>query len=152
MNKKRQRGQGLAETALVLPLLIVILGGLFEIGRAFLILIAAENAAAEGALYGSVHPECLASDHAVTICQNTESVSGRVIEEGRPLLSLADTDIVIEIEGDGTVSAGNTLRVDVQSTFAPITPLGHWLWGETAEVFATARQKILSPPKPGYTY
>ncbi|MBN1286244.1 MAG: pilus assembly protein [Anaerolineae bacterium] len=154
MKKQKQLGQALLETALVLPILIVILGGVFEVGRALLILIAVENAAAEGALYGATHPACLTTDHAATICQGTESVAGRVREESKPIIDLSakNSVITVEVEGDGVVTADAVLRVDVETTFSPLTPLGLWLWGKEAHVQATARQKVLSPPPPGYQY
>jgi hypothetical protein len=172
MKKHKRRGQSLVETALVLPILIIILTGMFEIGRAFLFLIATENAAAEGAFYGGTNPACLADDHADTICMYTvegdsvatEMVYARVREEGQPLINLSESDIVVEIEDESTgtvictfpsctysdIVKDRVLRVQVTATFEPITPLGTLLWGDTAEVTASARHKILSPPPDGY--
>jgi len=152
--KFQQRGQSFVEMALIMPILLILLGGVVDLGRGFIILVAVENAAGEGALYGAVHPECLTSDHASTICQGTESVAGRVREEGRPVIDLteANSEVSIAIDGDAPIVAGSTLLVTVVHTYAPLTPLGHILWGDTASVEATARQEILSPPPPGYQY
>jgi hypothetical protein len=152
--QRRQRGQSLVELALALPILLLLLGGVIDLGRGFLILVAVENAAGEGALYGAVHPECLADDHAATICQGTESVDGRVYEEGRPIIELTaeNSEITVDVEGDAPIIAGSTLLVTVTYHYAPLTPLGRLLWGETAQVIATARQQLLSPPPPGYQY
>ncbi len=149
-----QRGQSFVEAALAIPILLILLGGIIDLGRGFLILVAVENAAGEGALYGAVHPECLTDDHASTICQGTESVDGRVREEGRPIIDLTEENstVTIRIEDDAPIVAGSTLLVTVQYIYEPLTPLGRLLWGETAEVLATARQEILSPPPPGYRY
>ncbi len=150
----RQRGQSLVELAITLPILLLLLGGVIDLGRGFLILVAVENAAGEGALYGAVHPECLTDDHAPTICQGSESVAGRVREEGRPIIELTEDNAVItvEVEGGAPITAGSTLLVTVTYTYSPLTPVGYLVWGETAEVTATARQAILSPPPPGYQY
>lgn len=152
--KSWQRGQSFVETALILPILLILLGGVIDLGRGFLILVAVENAAGEGALYGAVHPECLTDDHAATICQGPESVSGRVREEGRPVIDLTEANsvVTVAIDGDAPIVAGSTLLVTVIHTYSPLTPLGYLLWGDTASVEATARQEILSPPPPGYRY
>ena len=152
--KFQQRGQSFVEMALIMPILLLLLGGVVDLGRGFLILVAVENAAGEGALYGSVHPECLTDDHATTICQGPESVSGRIREEGRPIIDLTEANsvVAITIDGDAAIVAGSTLLVTVTHTYTPLTPLGHLLWGDRATVEATARQEILSPPPPGYRY
>ncbi len=48
----RQRGQDLVEFALVLPLLLLIVVGVMDLGRAFFAAIAVANVAREGARYG----------------------------------------------------------------------------------------------------
>ena len=150
----RQRGQSFVEMALVLPILLILLGGVIDLGRGLIILVAVENAAGEGALYGAIHPECLTDDHAATICQGPESVPGRVREEGSPVIDLTEANsvITVSIDGDAPIVAGSTLLVTVVHTYSPLTPLGHLLWGDIARVEATARQEILSPPPPGYRY
>lgn len=152
-----EKGQSFVEMAFGMVVLILLLGGLFDIGRAFLILVAVENATGEGALYGATHPECLMLDRADDLCpdNSTESVKGRVREEGTPIINLGISDITLfvdDIENGQNVGAGSVLRVDVRYQYSPVTPFGFLLWGSTAEVTATARQQILSPPPPGYQY
>lgn len=161
LKKRWQYGQSFVEMAIGMTVLVFLLGGVFDVGRAMLILIAVENATGEGALYGVTHLECVAPDHAPTICQGSESVAGRVRAEGEPMITIDPTNVTIALEDSGTVVAltsgsdivaGRTLRVDVTYTYTPATPIGFWLWGDKAEVKATARQEILSPPPPGYEY
>ncbi len=156
-----QRGQSFVELAFGMTVLIILLGGLFDLGRAFLILITVENATGEGALFGITHVGCLAPDHAPGTCEGTESVRGRVAAEGEPMISILEDHITIVLEDGGTpyeivsaddIVAGRTLRVDVAYTYTPATPIGFWLWGSTAQVNATARQEILSPVPDGNTY
>ncbi len=153
-HSRGQSGQSFVEMAIGMVVLIVLIGGLLDIGRAFLILVAVENATGEGALYGATHPACLTDDHAANICQDTESVSGRVREEGKPVIDMTadNSQVDVEIEDGAAVTAGSTLRVDVTYTYTPLTPIGFLIWGDTAEVRATARQQVNSPPPPGYTY
>jgi Flp pilus assembly protein TadG len=55
--KRRERGQSLVETAVVLPILLLLLAAIIDFGRAFDAYIILTNAAREGARFGSVKPE-----------------------------------------------------------------------------------------------
>ena len=55
MMGRKERGQSLVEFALVLPLLILILLGIFDLGRVYNTYIVITNAARNGAYYGSMH-------------------------------------------------------------------------------------------------
>lgn len=62
LNRSKERGQSLVELALILPVLMLVLVGIFDFGRAFYAYNALSNAAREGARYGTVHPENTDSD------------------------------------------------------------------------------------------
>jgi Flp pilus assembly protein TadG len=51
------RGQSLVELALTLPLLILILIGLLDLGRMLIAYVTIQNAAREGAHYGISNPD-----------------------------------------------------------------------------------------------
>ena len=53
----RERGQSLVETAIIFPLLLLLLAAVVDFGRAFDAYIVLTNAAREGARWGSVKPE-----------------------------------------------------------------------------------------------
>ncbi|MGD8903756.1 MAG: pilus assembly protein [Anaerolineae bacterium] len=53
----RERGQSLVETAIVFPILLLLLAAVIDFGRAFDAYIVLTNAAREGARWGSVNPE-----------------------------------------------------------------------------------------------
>lgn len=53
---KREQGSSLVEFALILPVLTMILMGIFDFGRAIYAFSAISNGAREGARYGIVHP------------------------------------------------------------------------------------------------
>ena len=53
---KHRQGQGLVEFALLLPILVLVVFGIFEIGRAFFTLVAITNAAREGARVYTIYP------------------------------------------------------------------------------------------------
>lgn len=54
--RKNNRGQTLAETALVLPIILLIIMGIVEFGRIFSGILILTSASREGARYGAVHP------------------------------------------------------------------------------------------------
>ena len=53
--KKSQAGQAMVEMALVLPILVVLIGGILDFGWLFYNKIALNNAAREGARYAVIH-------------------------------------------------------------------------------------------------
>lgn len=52
---RRSTGQGLVEFALLLPILVLLLIGVFDLGRAFHALITLNNAGREAARFGTLH-------------------------------------------------------------------------------------------------
>jgi len=56
--QKKEFGQALVETAITLPILILILSGLLDLGRIYYTFIALEEAVAEAALYLAIEPDC----------------------------------------------------------------------------------------------
>jgi hypothetical protein len=60
-NHPRENGQSLVEFALTLPVLILILSGMLDIGRVYFTYIALEEAAAEAALYLAINTYCATS-------------------------------------------------------------------------------------------
>lgn len=53
-----RRGQGLVEFALSITILLLLMMGTVDLGRAFVVWLAIHDAAAEGALYAAVNPYC----------------------------------------------------------------------------------------------
>jgi Flp pilus assembly protein TadG len=51
-----EQGQGLTELALALPVLLLLLLGVLDVGRAFWALVALKDAVSEGASYAASHP------------------------------------------------------------------------------------------------
>ncbi len=152
-----ERGQSFVEMAFGMVVLVILLGGLIDLGRAFLILVSVENAAGEGALFGASHPTCLTKDHYVGVCVGDENVEARVKEEGKPIIDLTDSNSEITVlvgginlDANPEIKRGVTLTVKVNYWYSPITPLGFLIWGDQAEVRAEASQELLSPPPPWY--
>lgn len=54
---KSVQGQSMIEFALILPVMVLIVAGIFDLGRAFFSSITITNAAREGARYGTLNPK-----------------------------------------------------------------------------------------------
>lgn len=97
-----ERGANLVEMALLVPLLLLILAGVADLGRAYFTYITMINAAREGARWGVDHP----ADHG--------GMAARVMSEAQANgVSLAGADIDIDETGSGhPVTVTVTLEFD----------------------------------------
>jgi len=103
-----RKGQGLIEFALVLPILILIVFGVLELGRAFFAFIAISNAAREGARVYTFRPD-------VTTVANVIAAVNTEIGTS-PLVSLSKI-ASIQIEcGDETTGAYTVVTTDTALT------------------------------------
>ena len=115
----RVYGQSLVELSLILPVFVMMVMGVVDLGRVFYTYEALANAAREGARYCALHGydpyqtnvSLGTSDRVLNELGST--VSG-VSVTGSPGSSVCDTSAIEE---------GNTLTVSASATFTPITPL-----------------------------
>ncbi len=134
--KSRPGGQSLVEMALVLPILLLILIGLIEFGRAFFIYAVVSNAAREGGRAGIVEPLDFAYvQHAVT----------------RTLVLVPPDDVSIDIHYDDGTDEGtftdpslieegrSRIVVKVSYPFSMLTPLISSIFPPTTIEFTSAR-------------
>lgn len=73
--RRSQRGQSLVEFALILPILLIILLGLLDLGRLWYAYVAVTDAAAEGATYAALDPSDMTQ-----IYQRAQDASGGLVE------------------------------------------------------------------------
>ena len=96
-----QRGANLVEAALVIPLLLIILIGAVDFGRAYFTYITIINAAREGAHWGVLHPP------------PTGDVCGKALAETQDLAGLGLTPTCAYSCPAGACTSGNPLEVTV---------------------------------------
>ena len=108
--REREKGQSLLELALVLPVLVIILAGVLDLGRLYYAYVAVTDAAVEGASYAAIHPETSRRDE----------VYRRAQEASRGLVQI-DSNLV-EIDCP-TVASGAPITVTVSYSFTVATPL-----------------------------
>jgi hypothetical protein len=131
MISKKTAGQSLAEFAITLPLLMLLVMGIFDFGRAIYYYSAIQNAAHEAARYGAVN-HC---DDAGMIDRATSMAIGL-----GPGLTVLDPEPIYE-EDSGSL---DYIHVTVIYRFEPVTPLIADFFGEDGyiDLQSEARQLI----------
>jgi Flp pilus assembly protein TadG len=104
---KSNRGQNLVEVALLLPVLLLILAGMVDLGRGMHAYTIITNAAREGARYGCMYPD------------DTTGIQQHAINEAAGAgLELTPSSIHIS-----SLSSGNPIRVTVTYDLPLVTGL-----------------------------
>jgi len=146
---KSERGQSLVELAISILILIYLLAGAVEFGMAFFQFVQLRDAAQEGALYGSMHPD------------QVSTIETRIRGASSSPIDLASGDVTITISIDGILSTdtanyqtvdceGHGLKVLVafeHQIFMPFIP--QLIGSPTIPLNATVTDTILTPVCPG---
>jgi hypothetical protein len=111
LRRDPERGIAAVELAMFLPLLLVLVMGIVDVGRAMYTLVAIQEAAQEGALYGAYKPD------------DSTAVEERAIKSiDSPTLTTADVTVFCP--------AARVIEVHVEHELELITPLiGQWFGG-----------------------
>jgi len=166
----RGRGQAIVETALLFPLLCLLVLGSSDLGRVFYYSIEVTNAAREGALQGAsydpVNGNGTATHSAVIQAVKTEAPDLNLVEPspafapancqaGPPYAAAyyptaANTGYVFacfnETDSATSGTAGQTVRVTILYNFTPITPAVENITGGSVHVEATTTMIIQGQP------
>ena len=147
----RATGQSLVEFAITLPLLLLIVTGAIDLGRAYLTTINMQNAAKEGAFFGARYPGC--DTDAAPGCADPQTVQGRVELE---LDGITSDAVVVGCFAPGTTDFagsgkalsdcvdGDLYRVTVSATFRLATPLVGAVVGDSLALTASATSVVLT--------
>jgi hypothetical protein len=112
---KGERGQSLVEMAISLIIILLLLVGAVEFSIALYQFVAMRDAAQEGALYGSIHPD------------ETDVIVERVKAAASDVLPLNDGDVVVTINGAAceglTGGVPNSIKVTVNFGHVIFMPL-----------------------------
>ena len=148
--RPRSRGQSLVEFALVLPLLLIFLATVLDLGRIYYANISLLNAAREGAFQASKTPD---SYQAGQPCNTTTNlIVCRVqLESKGSMVEIAAADIAVSCSKTGCpLESTSTVTVKVDGQFQLITPiLGFIFGGQTIDMQSSATQQIEYYPDDG---
>jgi Flp pilus assembly protein TadG len=107
--EKAERGQSLLELAILLPVLLIILLGILDVGRLYMTMVAIHDAAAEGASYAASYPS------------RTSQIQQRAAESSTALTTIDPAMVVITY--GGSQSSGQPITVTVNYDYDLLTPL-----------------------------
>jgi len=141
--KNKETGQSMVELALTITILMVLLAGTVDLGRAFFTWLALRDAAQEGASYGSLNPTD-STGLEQRVLDNLEQVVG-----GQPSSSINVTVQTFPNPVPPHYSCmGDTIQVDVSYPNFPLTTpfLGTILGSQFIPIHATINDTVLMPP------
>jgi len=125
----------MVELALTITLLMILLAGTIDLGRAFFTWQALRDAAQEGASYGTIYPTSL------------DLIKEHVWDNLGTIIQNPKTDVTINIGYIDYPCLGNTILVNVDYPHFPLTmPFLGWILGtQTISIHATVNDSILKP-------
>jgi Flp pilus assembly protein TadG len=122
-------GQSLVEFTVMVVFLLVLLMGVFDLGRAYFSYLALKDAAAEGAYYGSAFPQCasasgLNSRNSVVTpaCSGANNIPFRTIQSA-PIGGLIDWAHATIQVANPVLAAGVPITVSVSYPYQLLTPI-----------------------------
>jgi Flp pilus assembly protein TadG len=151
------RGQSLVEFALIAPTLILIAMGALDLGRAFYIYESLENAAREGAMFGTNFPNFTDSSVSADPLNMKWHVKKQdLAATGLAVLGITDSQIAITCYSGVSASTtkacssaqnGDTVEVKIVNyPFRPLTPVISNVVGTTVNMNVTVRTAVFSCP------
>ena len=114
--KEREKGQSLVEMALVLPVVLVILAIVLDLGRIYYVAVALTDAAGEGATYAAINPA------------DTVGVIARAQEASGGLVQIDTGMVTVDAPA---IAAGAPVTVTVHYDFKVATPIPYMIFGES---------------------
>jgi len=150
LRRHNERGQTLAEFALIAPILVILIFGFVDVARLYNAWVTVQGAAREGARYGVTgRSDCAIAADDRMACIEYEA------EQRTSALANSDTDIDISVRswnypGYANPATENSageqcdaLEVQVDYDFTPSTPLASTIFGS---VPVTARERLVNEP------
>ncbi len=144
----RPRGQSVVELALILPVMLLLLAAAIDLGRLFYSYVAVENAAKEGAFFGSRNPLC--DDGTNANCQNPNNVIWHVQNEAPNIGSQFTTTVACRDLANTLVAPINNCldgfkyQVTVTYPFRLVTPIIGNLLGDTLTLHSEAQATVVN--------
>ncbi len=133
MFERRGEGQSIVEFALLLPVLLILLLGLLDLGRVWYAVVTLRDCASEGATYAAIRP------------LDEDGIRARAAAASGGLVQI--TPDMVQVYRPNPLTAGAPITVTVSYTFTFLNPLtsaavpdGHIVIG------GTATEPVISTP------
>ena len=138
----------MVEFALVLPIMLLLLAGAIDLGRLFYAYVAVENAAKEGALFGSRSPLC--DDNINVNCGDPNNVVWHVHNEATNIGGQFSVNVACRTPAGALVTPindcldGYTYQVTVSYPFRLITPILSSIVNQTVTLRSESQATVIS--------
>ena len=137
---EENRGQSLVEFVLLLPVLLIILAGLLDLGRLYFAYVAVTDAAAEGAAYAALFFPPTES----TNCPPDSDICRAAREASAGLVQLDQAEITVDCPTCPDPASGDAVTVRVVYPFTLVTPIVEAMVpGSVLDLEAIATQAII---------
>ncbi len=148
-NKRRtqsETGQSLTEFAMILVFLLALLAGVFDVGRAFFAYIIIRDAAAEGAVYGSIAEKSDLAGFKNAVAARVENSFLDPSDTSTTPIDLASMTVQVDVLGSACAAPGNSVRVQIDYVYPIAMPfIGAMIGKQNITLTAQAEDSILSP-------
>ncbi len=140
--RRLEKGQSLVEMTVGFVILIVILSGLLDLGRAYFIFVALEDGAGEGAIYLSIDPDCRTAADGLD-CAAPNNADYRARNSGAGLVDWQAA--TISVDRPNLYGVGDPVSVTISYSFQLLTPIMPQIAGvNPLTLSVTADQTIIS--------
>ena len=146
-NRRRYFGQSLIEFALILPVLLLLITGFLDLGRAVFYYSSLTNAVREATRYAIVNHDALVEAHADN---NNNSLQDKVLEYAFGLTvvpnPLLKEDIEVYPDRDDSDRYFTTVLIRATYTYIPITPGITLLFGAGEGIDLVVQSQMVVTP------
>jgi len=134
-SRQKEHGQSMVELALTITMLMVLLAGTIDLGRAFFTWLALRDSAQEGASYGSIYPT------------RVDLIKERIWDNLEQVVTDPRNNVDVVVGYIDHPCLGNTILISVDYPDFPLTTpfLGTILGSQTINIHATVNDSILKP-------
>ena len=141
---KKERGQAIVELTLGMGVLLLIMMGLLDLGRAYYIYIALEDSAGEAAVYLSIDPLCVDSTYGTNNeCDDPNNAQFRAFNAAGGDLDWTGATFSTSVPAN--FGTGSTVSVTIEYSFDLITPIITSIAGANSiTLTSTATQTIVA--------
>ncbi len=153
--RRSSRAQALAEFALVLPIIILLLAMAIDLGRVFYGWVSIQNAARVGASYAASNADAWETPTDATRQARYATLIQNDLQALNCALGAVPAPAFDDLDADGTYDTGEPVAVALDCQFSLITPIGQTILGPvnlggeaTYPVHYTIVTALPSPPPP----
>ncbi len=150
-SRQKEGGQSTVELAISITLLMTLLAGTVEFGRALYTWLAMRDAAQEGAYYGSISPPSMALTCDASTPSPPPDICKRVWDNLKQVAPNPSSKIVVTVSfPEGSCRRGKTISVDVDypNFNNTLSFLNKFLGGQPISIHATINDTILTAACP----